>query len=106
MLQKEPKTGKSLFTLYVYAARKDNEVNASFADREQLLTALKGCDSRYDGELQTDQGTDAGGSGWYSWQNMPSTSFVYPWSTGHSSTSGSTHTDGCLLLVRLHTLYP
>ncbi|KAI0769575.1 FAD/NAD-P-binding domain-containing protein [Trametes elegans] len=43
---KEPKTGKSLFTLHVYAARKDKEVNATSADREQLLTALKGCDSR------------------------------------------------------------
>ncbi|KAI0360832.1 FAD/NAD(P)-binding domain-containing protein [Trametes cingulata] len=43
---KEPTTGEPLFTLFVYAARKDQDITVVNAGREQLLESLKGCDSR------------------------------------------------------------
>ncbi|KAI0373571.1 FAD/NAD(P)-binding domain-containing protein [Pilatotrama ljubarskyi] len=43
---KEPTTGDPLFTLFVYAARKDQDITVVNAGREQLLESLKGCDSR------------------------------------------------------------
>ncbi|RPD54191.1 FAD/NAD(P)-binding domain-containing protein [Lentinus tigrinus ALCF2SS1-7] len=43
---KESTTGASLFTLFVYVARADAEVNINKAEKEQLLQCLTGCDPR------------------------------------------------------------
>ncbi|KAI0633896.1 FAD/NAD(P)-binding domain-containing protein [Trametes polyzona] len=43
---KEPKTGEPLFTLYVYAPSDDQDIRVRLVDREVLLKALEGRDSR------------------------------------------------------------